>query len=115
MDDNSDIFSEYLEEFRNNLTFDSEICPVCGVKTSDTLAVSNSPFIELLNTNSENHARLICDQLNKAGIQFKIYKSIDNTRIDSINYIFKIDVTMKDLNACEKLLDKLKMKEPDQL
>ena len=107
MNDDKDIYDDYLSEFDESIPFDSEICPVCGIKVSDTILLSNSPYIDLLKTDSESKADLVCKKFETNNLDYKVYKEIDNTCLDSINYQFRIVVTMKDIYQANQLLEEL--------
>lgn len=105
MNDDKDIYEDYLSEFDESISFDSEICPVCGIKVSDTILVSNSPYIDLLKTDAESKADLVCKKFEVNNLDYKVYKEIDNTCLDSIKYQFRIVVMMKDIYQANKLLE----------
>jgi len=105
MNDDKDIYDDYLSEFDESILFDSEICRVCGIKVSDTILLSNSPYIDLLKTDSESTADLVCKKFESNNLDYKAYKEIDNTCLDSIKYQFRIVVTMKDIYQANKLLE----------
>lgn len=107
MNDDKNIYDDYLSEFDESIPFDSEICPVCGIKVSDTILLSNSPYIDLLKTDSESTADLVSKKFETNNLDYKVYKEIDNTCLDSINYQFRIVVTMKDIYQANQLLEEL--------
>ncbi len=47
VEENLEEFADYLKEFDDNLIFDFETCPVCGVNLSDSISVHPIPLIEL--------------------------------------------------------------------
>ena len=69
-EDNLDEFAEYLKEFDNNLIFDSETCPVCGVNLSDSISVHPIPLIELKFEN-EKFASEAVRKIEDSGIKTK--------------------------------------------
>lgn len=104
MENNTDNFEDYLSEFNEAFHFDSEICPKCGLKMSDSISVTNSPYIDLMNTYDEKIAELVCTNLKNNKIDFLIYKEIDKSCLESIKYIFRIEVRIKDLDAAGYLI-----------
>ena len=69
-EDNLDEFAEYLKEFDDNLIFDSETCPICGVNLSDSISVHPIPLIELKFEN-EKFASEAIRKIEDSGIKTK--------------------------------------------
>ena len=69
-EDNLDEFAEYLKEFDDNLIFDSETCPICGVNLSDSISVNPIPLIELKFEN-EKFASEAIRKIEDSGIKKK--------------------------------------------
>ncbi|HSL89771.1 MAG TPA: hypothetical protein VK870_10740 [Ignavibacteriaceae bacterium] len=107
MNNDKNIYEDYLSEFDESISFDSETCPVCGIKVSDTILVSNSPYIDLLKADSESTADLVYKKFENNNLDYKVYKEIDTTCLDSIKYQFRIVVAMKDIYQANKLLEEL--------
>ena len=63
-------FEDYLKEFNDNLIFDSETCPVCGVNLSDNISVNPIPLIELKFEN-EKFASEAIKKIEDSGIKTK--------------------------------------------
>lgn len=107
MEQDTDDFEDYLSEFKTPILFDSETCPVCGIKVSDTLSVSNSPYVDLIQISEEEEeeeVNSLCEEFIKNKIEFKVYKEIDNSSLESIKYRFRIVVMMKDLDKANELI-----------
>ncbi len=104
MDEDTDDFEDYLSEFKTPVLFDSETCPVCGIKVSDTLSVGNSPYVDLIRVSEEEAVNLLSEEFVKNNIEFKVYKEIDNASLESIKYNFRIVVMMKDLDKANVLI-----------
>lgn len=104
MDQDTDDFEDYLSEFKTPILFDSETCPVCGIKVSDTLSVSNSPYVDLIRVSEEEAINSLCEKFVKNKIEFKVYKEIDNSSLESIKYKFRIVVMMKDFDKANELI-----------
>jgi hypothetical protein len=68
--ENIDEFSDYLEEFEDNLIFDSETCPVCGVNLSGNISIHPIPLIELKFEN-EKYASEAIKKIEEGGIKTK--------------------------------------------
>lgn len=104
MDETSDIFEEYLSEFDNSIIFDSESCPVCGVKLSDSVELTTSPLIELIRIKDKEKALKLCELFSGAALQFKIFEELDKGNEKSISYEYKVLVTVKDLEKAKRIL-----------
>lgn len=100
-------FDDYLSEFEKLIPFDSEICPVCGIKISDTVSVSKSPFVDLITVTEEENVNSICKILEKHEIEFKVLKELENTFIEGIKYKYRIAVLMCNLEAAKSLIIKI--------
>ena len=71
-------FEDYLKEFNDNLIFDSETCPICGVNLSETISVHPIPLIELKFEN-EKFASEAIKKIEDSGNKTK--QSSDNKKI----------------------------------
>ena len=69
-DESSNEFEDYLSEFDIIPKFDSEICPVCGIKLSDNISINKVPLIELQFENEAVAANAI-NLLEEKGIKSK--------------------------------------------
>lgn len=105
---------DYLTEFEKLIPFDSETCPKCGIKISDTVSVKNSPFVEVLSTSSEGTLHTLYTILESNNIDFKVYKEIDSTSFEQIRYNYRFMVTMQDLENVMTLLKSIQIKNPIQ-
>lgn len=100
-------FEDYLSEFNGTVPFDSEICPVCGIKISDSITVSNSPFVDLFSSANEKEIESVSYQLSNYKIEFRIYKEIDKSNLSEVRYIYRIVVMIKDMEAAKKVIEDL--------
>lgn len=98
-------FDDYFSEFNNTVPFDSEICPVCGVKISDSISVTNSPFVELLSSTNEKEIESLANGFSNHKIEFRIYKEIDKSILSEVCYIYRIVVMIKDLEEAKKVIE----------
>jgi hypothetical protein len=105
---------DYLSEFEKLIPFDSETCPKCGIKISDTVSVKNSPFVEVLRTSSEDTLHKLCTILENNNIDFKVYKEIDSTSLEQIRYNYRFMVMMLDLEKAIALYKSIQIKNPIQ-
>lgn len=105
MPENEVNFDDYLTEFNDTVPFDSEICPVCGVRVSDSISVTNSPFVDLFSSANEKEIESVSYQLSNYKIEFRIYKEIDKSILSEVRYIFRIVVMIKDLEAAKKVIE----------
>ncbi len=103
MSDNDLIFDDYISEFNGNIPFDSETCPVYGVKISDSVAVANSPFVELFSSASVEAIETIARLLENQKIHYRIYKEADNSTVKEVRYIYRVVVMIKDLEIAKKI------------
>lgn len=99
-------FSDYLNQFKNSIKFDSEICPICGINLSDSIAVNYSPFIKILSTNDKNGLELLITKLNTEEISFKIVEQLDNKVLERISYVYDVFIHIKDCEKYHKLIEK---------
>jgi hypothetical protein len=109
MNEYSDNFKEYLEEFSKTISFDSETCPVCGLKVSDSLLVFNSPHVDLIKINNEKVAESIYRRLMDNKIDFNVYKEIDDSILGCTKYQFRFVVKIKEFEDAEKLIKELSL------
>lgn len=107
MDDFEKIFDDYLSEFNQSVPFDSETCTVCGIIISDSISVSKSPFVDLISVKEENKVTSICEILSKHEIEFKVFKELDTTSIEAVEYKYRIAVLMCNLQAANSLIIKI--------
>lgn len=107
MDESEQIFDDYLSEFNKLVPFDSETCPVCGIKISDEVSVSNSPFVDLIMVNEEKTVNSICEILSEHKIEFKVLKELNNTSDEAIKFKFRITVLMCNVEAANGLIIKI--------
>lgn len=96
-------FEDYLEEFKDHIQFDSESCPVCGVKVSDSVSYSNSPYVEFTTVNDEILLNELVAHLNDCMIPFKVEKSLDNSILAEVKYLFKITIPFNCLEEATKI------------
>lgn len=106
MNEPSDIFDEYLSEFDKTIIFDSESCPVCGVKLSDSIEMTNSPLIELTRIQDKQKALKLCELFNAAFLHFKVYEELDKNNLDSVSYEYIVSVTIKDSDKAKQIIEK---------
>lgn len=112
MDDSDQNLDDYLSEFEKLIPFDSETCPKCGIKVSDTVSVTNSPFVEAVITSNEEIFKKIYTILESNNIDFKDYKDLDNTSFEIIRYNYRFLVKIRDLESVTKLLENTQIKNP---
>ncbi len=112
MDDSDQNLDDYLSEFEKLIPFDSETCPKCGIKVSDTVSVTNSPFVEAVITSNEEIFKKIYTILESNNIDFKVYKDLDNTSFEIIRYNYRFLVKIQDIESVTKLLENTQIKNP---
>jgi hypothetical protein len=105
-DDLSD-FSDYLSQFNNAVGFDAEVCPVCGVNISESLALKKSPYIKLNTLKDKSRAIAIAHQLQLNGITIKVEEMIDNSVLERIDYLYQILVPIKDGERAKEIIIRL--------
>lgn len=93
-DDDLSLFKDYLAEFDSSIPFDNEICPTCGIKLSDSLKISNSPYVLYKSVNEEIKLNGIINTLKAINSPYKIEKRLDQNSKTAILYIFDVFVPM---------------------
>ncbi|MEO8231573.1 MAG: hypothetical protein ABI638_04785 [Ignavibacteriota bacterium] len=94
-DEDLSVFADYLEEFDSIVSFDNEICGVCGVSISDTLSVQEPPFVRIKTMDDEASVFLLIKELELKMIPFKTEKRLNTEITDEINYLFNVLVPTK--------------------
>lgn len=103
--DNDDLseFADYLAEFDAIIGFDSEICPVCGIKLSEDLSVRQySSFIEYKQLTNETEVLKLIDNLSSKNIPYKIEKQLDTKDLNVISYNFSVLIPIDFTSQVEK-------------
>lgn len=99
-DDLSD-FEDYLSEFDSILNFDSESCPVCGIKVSDNLSIEQLRFVQYKILSKESEVYDCTRELENKKIPFKVTKSLDAKVIEQISYCFEVLIPLKCLQLLQ--------------
>ena len=94
-DEDLSSFEDYLAEFDSSIPFDSEICPTCGIKLSDSVNTDFSAFVVYQSVDNENCLKEIINNLNHINSPYKIEKKMDQNRNDKIHYIFDVLIPIK--------------------
>jgi hypothetical protein len=104
--DNEDLseFADYLAEFDSIFVFDNEICPVCGVKVSDSLSLDKSPFVKYKSVWEEDKIKDVINELDLRCIPYKIEKRLDTEKNDSIVYLYDIFIPMNCISYLNKII-----------
>lgn len=100
-EDDLSSFEDYLAEFDSSIAFDSEICPVCGIKISDNINIDNSPFVLYKSVDDEAKLQNILETITALNSPFKIEKRLDNNTRDNIHYIFDVLIPIKYLEQAK--------------
>ena len=95
-------FEDYLSEFDSLISFDKEVCPVCGINISDSLKPQNSPYIVYKSFNSESDVVQSSQSLEQKGIPYKIEKQLDSNSTSEISYIFNLLIPFNCLDIIKK-------------
>jgi hypothetical protein len=94
-------FEDYLAEFDSILNFDSESCPVCGIKVSDNLSIGQLRFVQYKILYIESEVFDCTRDLENKGIPFKVTKRLDAEMIEQINYCFEVMIPLKYLQLLQ--------------
>lgn len=100
-EDDLSSFEDYLAEFDSSISFDSEICPVCGIKVSDNINIGNSPFVVYKSVDDETELKNIIETLTALNSPYRIEKRLDNKSKDNIHYIFDVLIPIKYLEQAK--------------
>ena len=95
-------FADYLAEFDSIISFDAEICPVCGVNLSDTLSIENSPFVHFKSLEQEDEIFVVTNELELKCIPFKVEKRLNTELSDKIVYLYDVLIPLKCLPYLEQ-------------
>lgn len=96
-------FEDYLSEFDSILNFDSESCPVCGIKVSDNLSIEQLRFVEYKILFKESEVFDCTRELENKNIPFKVTKRLDSEVIEQISYCFEVLIPLKCLQLLKNL------------
>lgn len=96
-------FADYLAEFDSVIGFDSEICPVCGVELSSTLAMRQSQFFKYKSFDNDSELSATARYLDSKSIPYKIEKRLKSDVDSKICYIFDVLVPLRYLPDIEKI------------
>lgn len=95
LDEDLSSFEDYLAEFESSINFDSEVCPTCGIKLSESLKTDLSTFVFYKSAESERGLEEITNKLNKINSPYKIEKKLNQDSINNIDYIYEVLIPFK--------------------
>lgn len=95
-------FEDYLAEFDTILNFDSESCPVCGIKVSDNLSIDQLLFVQYKILSKESEVYDCTRELENKCIPFKVTKRLDSEVTEQINYCFEVLIPLKCLQLLQE-------------
>lgn len=102
-DEDLSSFEDYLAEFDSSISFDSEICPTCGIKLSDSVNTDFSAFVIYQSVVDQNCLKEIINDLNNLNSPYKIEKRLDQNSNENINYIFDVLIPIKYLEKARSV------------
>lgn len=102
-DEDLSSFEDYLAEFDSSIPFDSEICPTCGIKLSDSVNTDFSAFVIYQSVVDENCLKEIINDLDNLNSPYKIEKRLDQNSNENIKYIFDVLIPIKYLEKARSV------------
>jgi hypothetical protein len=94
-------FEDYLAEFDSIMNFDSESCPVCGIKVSDNLSIEQLRFILYKIFSNESEVYDCTRELENKCIPFKVLKRLDSEVNEQIKYCYEIMIPLNCLQLLQ--------------
>ena len=95
-------FSDYLSEFDDIVNFDSEICPICGISVSDSMAIQKFPYVIFKTFKNESDLLSLTEKFQSKDIPFKVEKRINPEVLMTVDYVFDILVPVNHISELEK-------------
>lgn len=103
LDEDLSSFEDYLAEFNSSILFDSEVCPTCGIKLSESLNTDLSAYVFYKSVGSEKCLKEITNKLNKINTPYKIEKRLNQNSIDAIGCSYNVLIPLKYLEKLRSL------------